>query len=231
MNYAVILASGQGKRLNSSTPKQFLLVNNHPLIFYTISAFEKCPDIDEIIIVSKKKYFPIIYQIIDKYGFNKVHMLVQGGKTRQLSSYNALVSLKNFALKKDVVVIHDAARPLISSEQISLIINETIKHNAVILVSNVTNTIVDFHNHKYQGILNRHDLLNAETPQSFTYGLILKAHENAKIQGINNATDDAQLVNNINKKIYVIKNQSNNLKVTTSSDIEILQFLLNKEVS
>ena len=228
MNFGIILASGNGKRMNNHTPKQFLEIHDKPLIYYSIQAFENTPNIDEIIIVTQKKFFKKMYKIIDEFKFEKVHMLVEGGKTRQESSFNALEALKGFAVSKDLVIIHDAARPLISSSLIEEMIVTSKRHSAITMVGNVIDTIATNNNHHYGTLVDRSSLVAIQTPQAFKYGLIFKAHKLAINNNIYNASDDAQLVTMSGKKVYLLKNNDLNFKVTTPMDLKLLECLLSR---
>lgn len=228
MNFGIILASGNGKRMNNHTPKQFLEVHEKPLIYYSIQAFENAKSIDEIIIVTQKKFFKKMYEIIDEFKFEKVHMLVEGGKTRQESSFNVLGALKGFAVNKDLVIIHDAARPLISASLIEEMIVTSKRHPAITLVGNVIDTIATNNNHHYGTLVDRSSLVAIQTPQAFKYGLILKAHKLAVKNNVQNASDDAQLVTMSGKKVYLLKNNDLNFKITTPMDLKLLECLLSR---
>lgn len=228
MNFGIILASGNGKRMNNHTPKQFLEINGKPLIYYSIQAFEAATSIDEIIVVTQKKFFKKIYEIIEKFNFNKVHMLVEGGKTRQESSFNALGALKGFATSKDLVFIHDAARPLISSKLIEEMVIISSKHQSITMVGNVIDTIATNNKNHYGALMDRSSLVAIQTPQVFKYGIILRAHKQALKNNICNASDDAQLVTMSGKKVYLFKNADLNFKITTPMDLKLLEYILSR---
>ena len=107
----IIPSGGKGLRLGTDIPKQYVKVNNKELIAYTIDVFEQCDEIDEIVIAAQKDYFDLLNKIIKKYSFKKVLKIVEGGKERQDSVYNALSSLS--ASNRDLILVHDAARPLL----------------------------------------------------------------------------------------------------------------------
>lgn len=231
MNYLILLASGSGKRMNNTTPKQFLEVLNKPLIYYSLKTFEENENIDEIVIVTKRKFFEKMYQIIDEFSFNKVHIMVEGGKYRQASTYNALQALKGFALKDDIVIIHDAARPLISNEDIDNLLKCVEKHSCASLGTKVVDTTIKIKNHKFLETVSRDDLINIQTPQAFKYSLILRAHNKAKKSNIENATDDAQLMRLINKRYFVVEGNKQNFKITTENDLLLLESILRRKNS
>lgn len=229
MNFAIILASGDGKRMHVDTPKQFLLVEEKPLIYFSLKVFEDNDNIDEIVVVTKKKYFSYVYECIEKFDFQKVHLLVSGGKTRQQSVANAIESLKGFAMSKDIIVIHDCARPLVSQRIINDCIEATKKHNASTTAINCVDTIARRKLNKFEETLNRSELVNIQTPQAFTYGYIKKAHKIAKAQNIINASDDSQLIKNIlNKNVYLVPGDKYNLKVTTIDDLELIKAIIKR---
>lgn len=229
MNFAIILASGSGKRMHNHTPKQFLELHGKPLIYYSLKSFEECENIDEIIVTVQKKHFAMMYQIIEKHSFNKVHMLVTGGKTRQESVWNALNALKGFAMAYDNVIIHDSARPLISASTITNMLVQVSKYKAVTLATSLSDTIIKKNGNYYDVVVPREELLRIETPQAFKYNLILRAHRNALAHEITNASDDAQLVKLLDKKVRIIINDKNNLKVTTASDLILIEPLLERD--
>ena len=126
------------------------------------------------------------------------------------------------------MIIHDAARPLIKTSTIEDMIKTSKRHSAITLANAVWDTIVMNEKNHYDQLLDRSSLVTIQTPQAFKYGLILKAHENAKNENITNASDDAQLVNNIHKKVYLLKNKSLNFKITTPMDLELLENILSR---
>ncbi|MCH5171355.1 MAG: 2-C-methyl-D-erythritol 4-phosphate cytidylyltransferase [Erysipelotrichales bacterium] len=231
MNYLILLASGSGKRMNNTTPKQFLEILNKPLIYYSLTTFENNKNIDEVVIVTKRKYFKKMYQIIEEYSFDKVHLIVEGGKYRQESSYNALMALNGFAIKDDIVIIHDAARPLISNEDINNLILAMEKHTSASLGTKVVDTTIKVKNHKFLETIDRDDLISIQTPQAFKYGAILRAHKKALKEGIKSATDDAQLMCLLNKKYYIVEGNKQNFKITTESDLILLESILRRNNS
>lgn len=229
MNYLVLLASGSGKRMQNKTPKQFLSVLDKPLIYYSLKTFEANKDIDEIIVVTKKKYFNDIYDIIEKYNFDKVHMIVEGGKTRQGSSYNALKALRGFAIKDDIVIIHDAARPLIKNDHLDNLIVAANKYGSASLGVKVVDTTIQVKNKRFDKIVSRDNLVNIQTPQAFKYGLIYKAHKKAEKENITSLSDDAQLMGLINRTYHIVDGDKFNFKITTSEDLSLLETILRRD--
>lgn len=230
MNYALIVAAGNGTRMGENvSPKQFLLVNNKPLFIYALEAFNNCPEIDEIILVTNKEYINQAKKWSNEYNINKLKDIVIGGKTRQESVYNGLSKIKSLSndLNNDIVLIHDAARPLVSQDIIHNSIKECLINDAVTTVINASDTIIRSINQDIiDEVPNRKELYQSQTPQTFKLSMILNAHENAIKNGVNDITDDAQLVLKLGKRVHLIKGNKRNFKVTTCDDLDILKALI-----
>ncbi len=228
MNIALILAAGSGTRMgNAAVPKQFLEIYNKPILVHTIEQFEMHFDIDEIIIVTRKDYIDDIKRWIRQYDLTKVHHVVEGGDTRQISVFNGLTEIKKFAKDDDIVLIHDSARPLVNSRIISDNIEGAIKYGAVDTVIPSADTII----HSKDGIVIdnvplRKELFLGQTPQSFRLELIIAAHENANSHEIVNASDDCQLIRKNNGEVYLVPGDKLNFKITTFDDLMMLKALL-----
>ncbi|AWZ49469.1 2-C-methyl-D-erythritol 4-phosphate cytidylyltransferase [Clostridiaceae bacterium 14S0207] len=227
MNIAIILAGGSGTRMGSDIPKQFIDIYGKPLIIHTIEAFDINPNIDYIAVICKNEFKEDLTIWIRKYGISKVRWIVDGGNTRQESVYNGINQLSDFCSNQDIVVIHDAARPLISQR----IINENIEsakiNKAVDTVIPTTDTIIrSIDGSVIEEVPVRRELYLGQTPQSFEYALIKKAHEEAKKENNLNATDDCQLVLKIGNKVSLVKGDKLNFKVTTFEDLLILKSVI-----
>lgn len=229
MNIALIVAAGTGSRMaGADKPKQFLSVNNKPLMVYTIEAFEMHKDINQIVVVTNDGYVEQVKDWCKQYGLNKVKAVVLGGDTRQGSVFNGLQAIKEIGVKDDdIVLIHDAARPLVSKEIISKNIEACIEFDAVDTVIKANDTIVSSKSGEtINDIPNRSELYQSQTPQAFKFGLIYEAHENAKAGKIPNVTDDAKLVISMGKDVHLVEGNKQNFKVTTPDDLVMLEALL-----
>ena len=229
MNIALIVAAGIGSRMdNADKPKQFLLVEGKPLIIYTVKAFQENADIDRIIIVTSSDYKKQLSDWCEQYGLSKVIDIVLGGDTRQASVYNGLKAIKELGAKDDdIVLIHDGARPLVTQDIISNNIKACKNFDAVDTVIKASDTIlVSPDGETISNIPNRNELFQSQTPQTFKFGLVLKAHENAKD---NKATDDAKLVLSMGKTVRLVQGNKQNFKVTTPEDLKLLSVLLNNK--
>lgn len=225
MNIALVLASGSGTRMvGLNTPKQFCLVNNKPLFLYSVEAFDKNLSIDAIVIVTQSNFVGKVQNICDENALFKVRLVTAGGETRQESVYKGLKAIKEFAQEDDVILIHDSARPLISQDIINNNIVGCEKYGSVETAVKTNDTILKAGEESNE-VLDRSNLYQVQTPQTFKYSIILKAHEEALKKGITSATDDAQLVDGVR----IVNGESTNFKITTIQDLKLFEALLKKE--
>jgi D-ribitol-5-phosphate cytidylyltransferase len=230
MNIAIILAAGSGLRMGSNIPKQFINVNNKPLMIYPLETFSICEEIDEIIIVTSKQHINEVKGYISQFNITKVKDVIEGGLTRQESVFNALTYLKNNNVNPyDNILIHDSARVLVSNEIIKNNINALTKYNAVDSVLPMTDSCIQsLDGTKITSLLKRSELYLSQTPQSFKFNTIYKAHENIKNLKNFEITDDCSLVLKMNEDVYLVEGSKLNFKVTTKEDLLLLESLLKK---
>src|SRR3989344_4602353 len=145
MNYAIIVAAGKGKRMKSGENKVFLDLLNKPMLYYSLKVFQDCSEINEIIIVAQKNDFRKINEIKNKYSFAKIKNIVEGGKERQDSVYNGLMSIKN-AKNDDIIVVHNGSNPLIRENEIISCISSAKKYGAAVCCFPLKDTIKKINN-------------------------------------------------------------------------------------
>ena len=212
---AIILAGGYSKRMGLGVPKQLVKIGNKPLLVYTLDVFEKCKQIDSIILVGPGKYIRQCCDLVKKQRYKKVEQLVVGGKTRQQSVFNALRRTINC----DYVLIHDGVRPFITQRIISRTIKAVKEFGAVTCAIKATDTIVEAKKDYIGSLLCRDKLWRIQTPQAFKFDLIFKAHRKAKAKRIFDASDDTQLLLALKKKVKLLEGSYRNIKVTTMADL------------
>ena len=227
MNIAIILAGGSGTRMGSDVPKQFIDIYGKPLIVHTIESFDVNSNIDYIAVVCKKDWQEELKIWVRKFGINKLRWIVDGGETRQESIYNALTVIGNKCSEDDIVIIHDGARPLISQRIIDENIVGAKEYGAVDTVIPTPDAIV---NSKDDRTINnvplRKELYIGQTPQSFKYNLIFKAHKTAISNNRIDATDDCQLILDLNEKVHFVTGDKLNFKITTFEDLLLLKAVI-----
>ena len=226
MNVALVLAAGSGTRMEINQPKQFVIVNGKPLFIYSVETFQNNKGIDAIIIATNKDCIKQVKDLVK--GYNKVKSVVAGGETRQASVYNGLNEIERFIQnEKDLVLIHDSARPLVSQRIIDENVEKGKKYGAVDTVIQASDTIISSKDQEtIDEILNRAELYQTQTPQTFEYGIIKKAHEMALKDNVPNVTDDCKLVTYFGRKVHLAKGDRLNFKVTTPEDLEMFKSLV-----
>ncbi|NLB48608.1 MAG: 2-C-methyl-D-erythritol 4-phosphate cytidylyltransferase [Erysipelotrichia bacterium] len=229
MNIAVILAAGKSERLNEITvPKQLYLINKVPLFLYSVLTFNELPEIDEIYLVTNDESLPAIEKYLKQSKINKVKGIIIGGVTRQESVYLAIKHLQGHAKNDDIILIHDAARPLIEKDTILANIEGVKKFEAATTAIKVHDTVFNTSNGHVDHIVDRSLLYQAQTPQSFKYRLIKKAHEMAIINSVY-ANDNSTLAIQLGYDIHLINGTTTNFKVTTFEDVKLLEMIILKK--
>lgn len=222
MNSAVIVAAGSGSRLQAEKPKQFLEIGGKPLIIHTLQRFEDCAAIDEIILVLPAEEIVTFQQIIEKYGLKKLAKITVGGKTRAESVFNGLKDVNSD--KAGIIAVHDGARPLVSSEEISRTIEKAKETGAACLVALVTDTIKEIADGKIVGTIDRSKLRRALTPQCFRFEILQKAFAQADLSEA--ATDECFLVEKLGYEISAVEGSAGNIKITHREDLILAENLL-----
>ncbi|MBE8612159.1 2-C-methyl-D-erythritol 4-phosphate cytidylyltransferase [Morganella morganii] len=224
-NIAVILASGTGCRFESRIPKQFVKLAGKPVIQYTIEAFENCSAIDEIIIVSKDEYIDFIYEIATRNEFKKISKVISGGKERYDSTWAALMATP---AEDCNLIIHDAVRPFVSERIITDCISALLTYNAVDVVVDAVDTIVEVENNFIANIPDRRRLKRGQTPQAFKKETLLNAYNRFLNDPNKAASDDCGIVKKYlnNEYIYTVSGDESNFKLTHPQDLYLADNLI-----
>jgi len=217
----IIPASGIGSRFGTSKPKQFLDLNGRQILWRTISVFENMNEVNEIAVAVP----PGFAHEVQNYGFSKVNHIVEGGKSRAHSVFAALQCISN---NTDIVLIHDGVRPFITTELAMAVAEAAKTYGAAIACTQVTDTIKKSTTaNKISETLNRDQLWSVQTPQGFTYDIIMQAYQQAEKDGIlAQVTDDSALVERLNIPVQVVPSSTKNIKITTMVDLAIAKVLL-----
>lgn len=230
MNIALLTAAGKGTRMHMEIPKQFLHINNKPVILYTMEAFQKHPQIDAILVVTLDAWKDMIWAYARQYQISKLQWVVTGGETGQESIDRGVQALKEVCSLEDGVIIHDGNRPLISEEIISDSIATYKTHgNAVAAIPCIEAIYRSCDGEKSEVNLDRHQMFRTQTPHTYSLEKLLWAHERARAQGIQNTTATCTLMSLLGETIYFSKGSEKNLKLTTRDDIDIFEALLKRE--
>ena len=222
---AIIAAGGLGKRFGHRIKKQFLELNGQPILYYSLNRFEECELVSDIILVLPEDEIDEYTTKIRKAGrFNKIKDIVPGGQHRQDSVYNAIQVISE---ETDILVVHDAARPLISINLIESTINEAVNQGCAICAVRVRDTIKKsgLYNSHVESTLDRESLYLAQTPQAFRYEIIKKAFDDAIANNFL-GTDESSLVERIGYRPSIVPGSQFNIKITEQADIKLAKTYL-----
>ena len=231
MNVALIFAGGVGARMQANVPKQFLEVNDIPILVRTIQIFQANKNIDKVYVVMLKEYIDYTKYLVNKYKLNKVVDVVSGGDTGQDSIYRGLCRISEDCPVDTTVLIHDGVRPILPSEVIDKNIDSVKKYGSAITCKKCTETII------MKGLeddvvdmTDRSISLMACAPQSFILGDILEAHKavrkiNPNYEGV---IDSCTLMRIFKMKLHIVMGNNDNIKVTTKDDYFIANAILTR---
>ncbi len=226
-NIALIIAGGLGARMHQNIPKQFLTVNDRPVIVYTLEAFQNHPEIDEIAIVCIEDWQSVLWAYAKQFNITKIKLVVPGGKNGQDSIRNGVFELEKTHKPDDIVLIHDAIRPMVSAEIISDCIRVTQKYGSAITVIPCAEAMMQTEDGVVSaGSYPRDRLKRTQTPQGFPIGKICDLHRRALEEGITNSVASCTLMIEMGEQVYFSSGSEKNIKLTTVEDIDIFKALL-----
>lgn len=241
MNIAVILAGGVGNRVGAGIPKQFIEVLGKPILAYTIEPFEKHPDIDAILVVCVKPYIDYIWELKEKYGFEKLRWVTEGGATYQESVMNGMKYLKDKMNRDDTILYHFGASPFITADIITDVIRvckvkgtNAISTTDYLLLSGEkisTDTVLSPENYT-EKYINRDTIAVMNTPHAFQYGFLVDMYKEAVETGVINTVEPhtTTLMYAMGKRIYFSKGSQANIKITTKEDLVLFEgYVLEKQ--
>ncbi|MFD0675033.1 2-C-methyl-D-erythritol 4-phosphate cytidylyltransferase [Cohnella sp. GCM10027633] len=222
---AVVVAAGRGTRMGSADNKIYLPLGGRPVLAHALAAFESCAAVSSVAIVVAPGEESRIEAIVRDGLFAKVGAIVRGGAERQDSVYIGLS-----ALRTEGVLIHDAARPLVTPEQIEACCRSAEEHGASALAVPVKDTIKVSDGAGYiVATPERSTLWGVQTPQAFRREELMEAHRLARAEGAA-ATDDAMLLERLGRKVAIVNGDYSNLKITTPEDLPIAELLLSRRL-
>ena len=221
---AIVLAAGSGKRMNSKVHKQYLIIQDRPVLYYSLKAFEDSAVDEIVLVVGKGEEEFCRKEIVDKYGISKVKAIVEGGKERYHSVFEGLKQTSD----ADYVLIHDGARPFVNQDIIRRCMQEVQKYQACVVGMPVKDTIKIADEEGYaKQTPDRKNVWMIQTPQTFSYALIYEAYGEMLKTEDTAITDDAMVLERTKgKKSKLIEGSYRNIKITTPEDILIANVYL-----
>ncbi len=221
---AIVLSAGQGRRMNSEVAKQYMTLEGKPILYYSLKVFEES-DVDDILLVVGAGDEAYVKEtIVNRYNFTKVSRIITGGQERYDSVYQGLLAAEN----ADYVLIHDAARPLVTSQIIARAMDNAKEYKACVIgvPSKDTVKIAD-EDQMVAKTPNREAVWLVQTPQAFSYSLIREAYDRLMMDRTGIITDDAMVVERfMGQKVRLVKGSYTNIKITTPEDILMAEVYL-----
>ena len=229
MNIAMIIGGGNGQRMKNEIPKQFLNVNDKPVILYTMEAFQKHPDVDEIGVVCIEGWHEILKAYAKQYKIDKLKWIVNGGNVGQESIHNGISEAEKRYSPEDIILVHDAIRPKVSQDIISDCIIQCRKHGSAVAAVPCNTAVLQYatgDKEKSDKVIDRQTLAMTQTPQGFPLERLLWAHEEAAKRGINASVATCTLFSELGQELYFSLGSETNIKLTTPDDLKIFKALL-----
>lgn len=219
--YALIVAGGSGTRMKADVPKQFMMLDNKPVLMHTIDCFIQFSPNIQIILVLPEDQFTLWKNLCGQFHFDVKHQLVAGGKVRTESVQNGL----DLIHENGIVFIHDGVRPLVSKATLQCCFDKTIEAGNALPVLPLVESIrsVDGENNS---VANRDNFVNVQTPQVFWTDEIKQAYQTAKGKSF---TDDAAVLEYFGKKINLVEGNRENIKITYPSDLLYAEAILQNQ--
>lgn len=226
MNIALIIAGGTGSRMHHDLPKQFIEINQKPILVYTLEAFQKHPDVDGILVVCLEGWETVVRSYVTKYKLSKLKWVVSGGATGQDSCRNGLMALEGTLKEDDLVIIHDAIRPIVPRIIITDLLRVAKLHGNACASLPMHETLIMTDNQESgKKSLDRNLVRRVQTPQAYRFKEIVDAHKWAHKENRQSVYANTLMVD-FGKTIYFSLGFDNNIKITTSEDLALFKALL-----
>ena len=223
MTTAIIVAAGKSERMGAGTDKAFLSLGNKPVVAWSLLAFERCPDVDRIVLVVRKEQQVAAKAVARMFGISKLIAIVPGGNKRQESVQAGLAACD---VDTRQVVVHDGARPCVTPDVISEVVKLAKRVGAATVGRRMTDTVKRVEKGTaVAGTENREKLWAVQTPQAFQFSVLANAYT---ALGKNEVTDDCQAVELAGGTVRIYENRAPNFKITTVEDLQIASALLAK---
>lgn len=233
MNIALLTAGGTGNRMGQDIPKQFMCIDNQPVIVFTLQAFQYHPEIDAIAVVCLSGWNVVLQAYANQYNITKLKWIFDGGDTNQESIYKGICGLKEAGCKDDdIILVHDGVRPLVdpriiteniaTCKQYGYAVTGLLCKEAIMEVKNGTVANID---------IPRERLVRTQTPHTYSLGTLLKAHKIANEKGIKNTVASCTLVSmtGVDEQHLVEGTEKNGLKLTRPQDVDLFKAMIHSD--
>ena len=229
---AILPAAGLGTRMGSDQPKQFIEIDGMPLVIFTLRRLAACGAITDFFVATRAEEVVSLQDKVAKAGLGRPARVIHGGDTRQQSVANALAQVDPAT---EIVLVHDAVRPFITSEQTTRVIAEARLRGAAILAIPAIDTVKEVKRASLPedvalitATIPRERVVMAQTPQAFSYSILREAFKKAEQDGVT-GSDEAVLVERLGREVFAVLGSERNLKITKPADLELARFYLDQE--
>lgn len=224
---ALILAGGIGKRMGVSLPKQFLEIKGKPVLVHTLSNFQRNDSVNSIVVVCVSDWIEYTWNLVKKYNLSKVEAIIPGGDTSHDSTRNGIFHLRRTLDKGDVVIIHDAARPILPQKAIDEMLRIAKDNGNASLAIPCYETVI-YTDDQLSGNkeLDRSHLMRVQTPQAYEYSSILELYERAEKEDRHDFIYADIVAVEYGMTVYFSKGFTNNIKITKQEDIPLCEYLM-----
>ncbi len=226
-NYVILLAGGIGKRMGSEVPKQFLKVEEKPIVIYALENFQRNSNIENIVVVCVENWIEKMHSLVKKFAITKVKWIIKGGSTSHDSIRNGVFFLQDKIAGSDYVIIHDAVRPIVPQKAINELLRVAYEngnasssihcHPPIVYTKDFISGVRD---------IDRDHVMLTASPQAFKYELALRCYKQAEDENFHNATFTSSLLIHCGERVFFAKGTSCNIKITTREDLALFQALL-----
>lgn len=230
---AIIVAGGVGKRMGQEIPKQFIMVDDKPIIIYTLEGFEKHPMVDQVLVVCKNGWEETLWAYINEYKLKKIKWVIPGGSKSQESINNGVQHLKQYAGAEDTIIIHDGIRPLVDELVLSDVIVKCQEHgNAVTSLPYNEQIFVKETEETTTQYINRETLRRVSTPQAYKFEKLTWAYDKAFSEeiGISDSSYTNTMMVDLGERLYFAMGSDKNIKLTTPDDLELFKGYLRMKI-
>ncbi len=228
MVVALLTAAGTGTRMGQDIPKQFMHVENKPIIIHTMEAFQKHPSVDAIIVVTLPAWIDVLKAYARQFNITKLRWVVAGGQSGQESICNGLNTLRAELDEDTIVMVHDGNRCMVSGEIISDSLATFKQHGSAVAAIPCVEAVFKSADDGLSSTVSipREQLFRTQTPHTYTLGKLLWAHEEARRRGIADTAASCTLMQQLGEVVYFSRGSEENLKITTVDDMMIFKALL-----
>jgi 2-C-methyl-D-erythritol 4-phosphate cytidylyltransferase len=231
MNAALLLSGGLSERMGSlGTPKQFYEVDGKPILMYSLMCLENCADISFIAIAAPEEWHERITGWVKRYGISKFRIFTLPGRTRQHSVYNGLLALRNILGDRDYVVVHDAARPMASVQDVSECVNTAAGGDGAMPSIKVSDTV--YKSTDGLGItdlLKRDELFAGQAPECYVFGKYLAAYDQLTDDEIARFRGSSEIAFKSGMNIRLYSGNPDNIKISTLADLRYFEYLVSNQ--